>query len=263
MRDAYFYALEEWDVECDSARKGYYLAKIDATERQWLSVILRDKTWDNRERVASFLQQKADIAYNAGHISEAINALSQALKIEQTLYGAEFGEMTVDSNNLAGFYAQGHHYKEAKDLYLKLIAYYQSRLTPMATVISRLRFYLPENIDLDSTSLYLPLLEEYKRRQSDVSMVLYGISLLYQNNQQLEQAKDFAERAFTLDAVAYPAKMQYERLQQLANIAEGLGDNVLARRYRQMSFRHRMAHSIYPGDPQYNDFAKPGGDRCG
>ncbi len=41
--------------------------------------------------------------------------------------------------------------------------------------------------------------------------------------------------------------MQYERLQQLANIAEGLGDiNVLARRYRQMSFRHRMAHSIYP-----------------
>ncbi|MDI5432441.1 hypothetical protein MJM45_15415, partial [Salmonella enterica subsp. enterica serovar Kentucky] len=140
---------------------------------------------------------------------------------------------------------------------------YQSRLTPMATVISRLRFYLPENIDLDSTSPYLPLLEEYKRRQSDVSMVLYGISLLYQNNQQLEQAKDFAERAFTLDAVAYPAKMQYERLQRLANIAEGLGDNVLARRYRQLSFRHRMAHSIYPGDPQYNDFAKPGGDRCG
>ncbi len=93
------------------------------------------------------MQQKADIAYNAGHISEAINALSQALKIEQTLYGTEFGEMTVDSNNLAGFYAQGHHYKEAKDLYLKLIAYYQSRLTPMATVISRLRFYLPENID--------------------------------------------------------------------------------------------------------------------
>ncbi len=88
-------------------------------------------------------------------------------------------------------------------------------------------------------------------------MVLYGISLLYQNNQQLEQAKDFAERAFTLDAVAYPAKMQYERLQRLANIAEGLGDNVLARRYRQLSFRHRMAHSIYPGDPQYNDFAKP------
>ncbi len=87
-------------------------------------------------------------------------------------------------------------------------------------------------------------------------MVLYGISLLYQNNQQLEQAKDFAERAFTLDAVAYPAKMQYERLQRLANIAEGLGDNVLARRYRQLSFRHRMAHSIYPGDPQYNDFAK-------
>ncbi|VUC86058.1 Uncharacterised protein [Salmonella sp. NCTC 11881] len=34
--------------------KAYYLAKIDATERQWLSVILRDKTWDNRERVASF-----------------------------------------------------------------------------------------------------------------------------------------------------------------------------------------------------------------
>ncbi len=100
----------------------------------------------------------------------------------------------------------------------------------MATVISRLRFYLPENIDLDSTSFYLPLLEEYKRRQSDVSMVLHGISLLYQNNQQLEQAKYFAERAFTLDAVAYPAKMQYERLQQLANIAEGLGDNVLARR---------------------------------
>ncbi|EEI8868171.1 hypothetical protein B5O65_000666 [Salmonella enterica subsp. enterica serovar Baildon] len=263
MRDAYSDALEERDVECDSARKAYYLAKIDATERQWLSVILRDKTWDNRERVASFLQQKADIAYNAGHISEAINALSQALKIEQTLYGAEFGEMTVDSNNLAGFYAQGHHYKEAKDLYLKLIAYYQSRLTPMATVISRLRFYLPENIDLDSTSLYLPLLAEYKRRQSDVSMVLYGISLLYQSNQELEQAKDFAERAFTLDAVAYPAKMQYERLQQLANIAEGLGDNVLARRYRQMSFRHRMAHSIYPGDPQYNDVAKPGGDRCG
>ncbi|MCQ6977478.1 hypothetical protein NPY90_22455, partial [Salmonella enterica] len=79
----------------------------------------------------------------------------------------------------------------------------------------------------------------------------------------VQQAKDFAERAFTLDAVAYPAKMQYERLQQLANIAEGLGDNAQARRYRQMSFRHRMAHSIYPGDPQYNDFAKPGGDRCG
>lgn len=157
MRDAYSDALEERDVECDSARKAYYLAKIDATERQWLNVILRDKTWDNRERVASFLQQKADIAYNAGHISEAINALSQALKIEQTLYGAEFGEMTVDSNNLAGFYAQGHHYKEAKDLYLKLIAYYQSRLTPMATVISRLRFYLPENIDLDSTSPLSPI----------------------------------------------------------------------------------------------------------
>lgn len=254
---------KHFDVEAFGAQWAYNLAKIDATERQWLNVILRDKTWDNRERVASFLQQKADIAYNAGHISEAINALSQALKIEQTLYGAEFGEMTVDSNNLAGFYAQGHHYKEAKDLYLKLIAYYQSRLTPMATVISRLRFYLPENIDLDSTSPYLPLLAEYKRRQSDVSMVLYGISLLYQSNQELEQAKDFAERAFTLDAVAYPAKMQYERLQQLANIAEGLGDNVVARRYRQMSFRHRMAHSIYPGDPQYNDFAKPGGDRCG
>ncbi|AXB19547.1 hypothetical protein DPF89_01903 [Salmonella enterica subsp. enterica serovar Napoli] len=94
-------------------------------------------------------------------------------------------------------------------------------------------------------------------------MVLYGISLLYQSNQELEQAKDFAERAFTLDAVAYPAKMQYERLQQLANIAEGLGDNAQARRYRQMSFRHRMAHSLYPGDPQYNDVANLGGDRCG
>ncbi|HCL5213430.1 TPA: hypothetical protein N2F64_004762, partial [Salmonella enterica] len=81
MRDAYSEALEEWDVECDSAHKAYYLAKIDATEQQWLGVILRDKTWDNRERVASFLQQKANIAYNAGHISEAINALSQALKI--------------------------------------------------------------------------------------------------------------------------------------------------------------------------------------
>ncbi|MGS9159917.1 hypothetical protein ACQWFT_26670, partial [Salmonella enterica subsp. enterica serovar Infantis] len=76
----------------------------------------------------------------------------------------------------AGFYLQGNHYNEAKDIYIKLIAYYQSRLTPMATVISRLRFYLHENIDLDSTSLYLPLLAEYKRRQSDVSMVLYGIS---------------------------------------------------------------------------------------
>ncbi|MEA1326515.1 hypothetical protein RPJ61_11290, partial [Salmonella enterica] len=63
MRDAYSEALEERDVECDSARKAYYLAKIDATEQQWLGVILRDKTWDNRERVASFLQQKADIAY--------------------------------------------------------------------------------------------------------------------------------------------------------------------------------------------------------
>lgn len=63
------------------------MAKIDATERQWLSVIYEIKL-DNRERVA-LLQQKADIAYNAGHISEAINALSQALKIEQT-HGAEF-----------------------------------------------------------------------------------------------------------------------------------------------------------------------------
>ncbi|EKT7566021.1 hypothetical protein A8N28_000857 [Salmonella enterica] len=263
MRDAYFYALEKRDVECDSARKIYYLAKIDATERQWLGVILRDKTWDNRERVASFLRQKAGIAYNAGHISEAINALSQALKIEQTLYGAEIGEMTVDSLNLAGFYAHGHHYKEAKDLYLKLIAYYQSRLTPMATIISQLRFYLPENIDLDSTSPYLPLLAEYKRRQSDVSMVLYGISLLYQDNQQLEKAKNFAERAYELNVAIGPERIQYEQLQQLADIAEGRGDNVQARRYRQMSFRYRTANTLYPGDPQYNDFAKPGGDRCG
>lgn len=53
MRDAYSDALEERDVECDSARKAYYLAKIDATERQWLGVILRIKP-DNRERVAFF-----------------------------------------------------------------------------------------------------------------------------------------------------------------------------------------------------------------
>ncbi|EDN4179997.1 hypothetical protein QF11_001783 [Salmonella enterica subsp. salamae] len=263
MRDAYFYALEKRDVECDSARKIYYLAKIDATERQWLGVILRDKTWDNRERVASFLRQKAGIAYNAGHISGAINALSQALKIEQTLYGAEIGEMTVDSLNLAGVYAHGHHYKEAKDLYLKLIAYYQSRLTPMATIISQLRFYLPENIDLDSTSPYLPLLAEYKRRQSDVSMVLYGISLLYHDNQQLEQVRNFAERAYELNVAIGPERIQYKQLQQLADIAEGRGDNVQARRYRQMSFRYRTANTLYPGDPQYNDFAKPGGDRCG
>ncbi|HCS0684776.1 TPA: hypothetical protein OPX77_001977 [Salmonella enterica subsp. enterica serovar Typhi] len=263
---AFYVYGDDRHIEYSPTEQWRYEIKVDYRQRiawqeQALTWRLKDKKTSTE--AASFLQQKADIAYNAGHISEAINALSQALKIEQTLYGTEFGEMTVDSNNLAGFYAQGHHYKEAKDLYLKLIAYYQSRLTPMATVISRLRFYLPENIDLDSTSPYLPLLEEYKRRQSDVSMVLYGISLLYKNNQQLEQAKDFAERAFTLDAVAYPAKMQYERLQQLANIAEGLGDNAQARRYRQMSFRHRMAHSIYPGDPQYNDFAKPGGDRCG
>ncbi|EAZ4876719.1 hypothetical protein CBX33_12010 [Salmonella enterica] len=129
--------------------------------------------------------------------------------------------------------------------------------------MSQLRFYLPENIDLDSTSPYLPLLAEYKRRQSDVSMVLYGISLLYHDNQQLEQAKNFAERAYELNVAIGPERIQYEQLQQLADIAEGRGDNVQARRYRQMSFRYRTANTLYPGDPQYNDFAKPGDDRCG
>lgn len=101
MRDAYSEALEERDVECDSARKAYYLAKIDATEQQWLGVILRDKTWDNRERYASFLRQKARINDNEGHSAEAINTLNQSLKIGQTLYGAEISDASVsDLNNL-------------------------------------------------------------------------------------------------------------------------------------------------------------------
>ncbi len=37
-------------------------------------------------------------------------------------------------------------------------------------------------------------------------MVLYGISLLYKNNQQFEQAKTFAERAFTLDTRSLSSK---------------------------------------------------------
>lgn len=117
--------------------------------------------------------------------------------------------------------------------------------------------------DIGGTKIALGVFDSTRRLQWEKRVPTPHTSYIYKNNQQLEQAKDFAERAFTLDAVAYPAKMQYERLQQLANIAEGLGDNAQARRYRQMSFRHRMAHSIYPGDPQYNDFAKPGGDRCG
>lgn len=267
MRDVYSFALREWDVACDSARKAYYLAKIDETERQWLGVILRDKSWDNRERYVSFLRQKARINDNEGHIAEAINALNQSLKIGQTLYGAEISDASAsDINNLGNYYARYHRYREAANLYLKLLAYYQSRVVQIASMMAWLRTYLPENIiaaSVDNASLHIPFLKAYKDLQSDLSTVSYNLALFYQNNHQLDQAKVFAERAYELTVANDPERIQYEQLQQLADIAEGRGDNVLARRYRQMSFRHRMAHSLYPGDPQYNDFAKPGGDRCG
>lgn len=82
MCDVYFDVLEEWDVECDSVCKVYYLVKIDVMEWQWLGVILWDKIWDNCECVVFFLQQKVDIVYNVGYISEVINVLSQVLKIK-------------------------------------------------------------------------------------------------------------------------------------------------------------------------------------
>lgn len=266
MRDVYSFALQEWDVACDSARKSYYLAKIDETEQQWLGVILRDKTWTNRERYASFLRQKARINDNKGHITEAINALSQALKIDQTLYGAEINDwLEVDLNNLAGFYARNHRYQEAADLYFKLIAYYQSRLEQMAPTIARLRTYLPENIvaaNVDSASPHISSLDEYKELQSFLSSILYNLALSYQDNHQLDQAKVFAERAYELTVAIGPKWIQYEQLQQLADIVEGRGDNLQARRYRQMSFRYRSANALYPGDPQYSDVIKPIGDRC-
>ncbi|EAO6765096.1 hypothetical protein K6P75_003149 [Salmonella enterica] len=267
MRDAYFYALEKRDVECDSARKIYYLAKIDATERQWLGVILRDKTWANRERYASFLRQKARINDNEGHIVEAINALNQSLKIGQTLYGAEISDASAsDLNNLGNYYARNHCYQEAANLYLKLLAYYQSRLGKIAPTMAWLRAYLPENIvaaSVDNASLHIPFLEAYKDLQSDLSTVSYNLALFYQDNHQLDQAKVFAERAYELNIAIGPERIQYEQLQQLADIAEGRGDNVQARRYRQMSFRYRTANTLYPGDPLYNNAAEPGGDHCG
>ncbi len=60
---------------------------------------------------------------------------------------------------------------------------------------------------------------------------------------------------------SHPAKMQYERLQQLAIIAEGLEITYWRGAIANVISPYRTAHSIYPGDPQYNDFAKPGGDR--
>ncbi|EDW6544906.1 hypothetical protein YI89_003203 [Salmonella enterica subsp. enterica] len=267
MRDAYSEALEERDVECDSARKAYYLAKIDATEQQWLGVILRDKTWDNRERYASFLRQKARINDNEGHSAEAINTLNQSLKIGQTLYGAEISDASVsDLNNLGNYYAHNHCYQEAANLYLKLLTYYQSRLGQISPTMAWLRAYLPENIvaaGVDNASLHIPFLEVYNDLQSDLSMVSYNLALLYQDTHQLDQAKVFAERAYKLNVAIGPERIQYEQLQQLADIAEGRGDNAQARRYRQMSFRYRSADTLYPSDPQYNDVANPGGDRCG
>ncbi|HCM1988847.1 TPA: hypothetical protein N3A40_000922 [Salmonella enterica subsp. salamae serovar 30:m,t:-] len=267
MRDVYSFALQERDVACDSTRKAYYLAKIDETEQQWLSIILRDKTWANRERYASFLRQKARINDNEGHIVEAINALNQSLKIGQTLYGAEISDASAsDLNNLGNYYARNHCYQEAANLYLKLLAYYQSRLGKIAPTMAWLRAYLPENIvaaSVDNASLHIPFLEAYKDLQSDLSTVSYNLALFYQDNHQLDQAKVFAERAYELNVAIGPERIQYEQLQQLADIAEGRGDNVQARRYRQMSFRYRTADTIYPGDPQYNDAAEPGGDRCG
>lgn len=267
MRDVYSFALQEWDVACDSTRKAYYLAKIDETEQQWLSIILRDKTWANRERYASFLRQKARINDNEGHIAEAINALNQSLKIGQTLYGAEISDASAsDLNNLGNYYARNHCYQEAANLYLKLRAYYQSRLGKIAPPMAWLRAYLPENMvaaSVDNAFLHIPFLEAYKDPQSDLSTVSYNLALFYQNNHQLDQAKVFAERAYELNVAIGPERIQYEQLQQLADIAEGRGDNVQARRYRQMSFRYRTANTLYPGDPQYNDAAEPGGDRCG
>lgn len=267
MRDVYSFALQEWDVACDSTRKAYYLAKIDETEQQWLSIILRDQTWANRERYASFLRQKARINDNEGHIAEAINALNQSLKIGQTLYGAEISDASAsDLNNLGNYYARNHCYQEAANLYLKLLAYYQSRLGQIAPTMAWLRAYLPENIaaaSVDNASLHIPFLEAYKDLQSDLSTVSYNLALFYQNNHQLDQAKVFAERAYELNVAIGPERIQYEQLQQLADIAEGRGDNVQARRYRQMSFRYRTANTLYPGEPQYNDAAEPGGDRCG
>ncbi|EDW2794992.1 hypothetical protein H3N91_003129 [Salmonella enterica] len=267
MRDVYSFALQEWDVACDSTRKAYYLAKIDETEQQWLSIILRDQTWANRERYASFLRQKARINDNEGHIAEAINALNQSLKIGQTLYGAEISDASAsDLNNLGNYYARNHCYQEAANLYLKLLAYYQSRLGQIAPTMAWLRAYLPENIaaaSVDNASLHIPFLEAYKDLQSDLSTVAYNLALLYQDNHQLDQAKVFAERAYELNVAIGPERIQYKQLQQLADIAEGRGDNVQARRYRQMSFRYRTANTLYPGEPQYNDAAEPGGDRCG
>lgn len=267
MRDVYSFALQEWEVACDSTRKAYYLAKIDETEQQWLSIILRDKTWANRERYASFLRQKARINDNEGHIVEAINALNQSLKIGQTLYGAEISDASAsDLNNLGNYYARNHCYQEAANLYLKLLAYYQSRLGKIAPTMAWLRAYLPENIvaaSVDNASLHIPFLEAYKDLQSDLSTVSYNLALFYQDNHQLDQAKVFAERAYELNVAIGPERIQYEQLQQLADIAEGRGDNVQARRYRQMSFRYRTANTLYPGDPLYNNAAEPGGDRCG
>ncbi|ECC9151272.1 hypothetical protein DSN25_06465 [Salmonella enterica subsp. salamae] len=267
MRDVYSFALQERDVACDSTRKAYYLAKIDETEQQWLSIILRDKTWANRERYASFLRQKARINDNEGHIVEAINALNQSLKIGQTLYGAEISDASAsDLNNLGNYYARNHCYQEAANLYLKQLAYYQSRLGKIAPTMAWLRAYLPENIvaaSVDNASLHIPFLEAYKDLQSDLSTVSYNLALFYQDNHQLDQAKVFAERAYELNIAIGPERIQYEQLQQLADIAEGRGDNVQARRYRQMSFRYRTANTLYPGDPLYNNAAEPGGDRCG
>lgn len=121
-----------------------------------------------------------------------------------------------------------------------------------------LRAYLPENIvaaGVDNASLHIPFLEVYNDLQSDLSMVSYNWRF-YIKILTSDQAKVFAERAYELNVAIGPERIQYEQLQQLADIAEGRGDNAQARRYRQMSFRYRMAHSIYPGDPQYNDFAK-------
>ncbi|EBE1550605.1 hypothetical protein DD025_22270 [Salmonella enterica subsp. enterica] len=129
-----------------------------------------------------------------------------------------------------------------------------------------LRAYLPENIvaaSVDNASLHIPFLEAYKDLQSDLSTVSYNLALFYQDNHQLDQAKVFAERAYELNIAIGPERIQYEQLQQLADIAEGRGDNVQARRYRQMSFRYRTANTLYPGDPLYNNAAEPGGDHCG
>ncbi|ECO0045314.1 hypothetical protein ABN51_24540, partial [Salmonella enterica subsp. enterica serovar Infantis] len=101
-----------------------------------------------------------------------------------------------------------------------------------------LRAYLPENIvaaGVDNASLHIPFLEVYNDLQSDLSMVSYNLALLYQDTHQLDQAKVFAERAYELNVAIGPERIQYEQLQQLADIAEGRGDNAQARRYRQMS----------------------------